>query len=68
MADKCVIRTRWVIEWRWPRLRREFVEYPTIETPQRPADEYAAADPNRIAEWRDGEQSDNLSTRKESKP
>jgi hypothetical protein len=52
-------RTR--IEWRRPRLRREWVKYPRLVTPLRPMSEASAQTP---AIWRAGEQSDNLETRK----
>lgn len=58
------IRWRWRIEWRWPRLAREFIAYPKLDTPPRPEAEHLAADPNKIPAWREDEQSDNLETRK----
>lgn len=54
-----------VIEWRWPRLVRRYTRYPRLSEVARPQAEYDAANPERIAEWRRGEQSDNLETRKQ---
>lgn len=45
------------------RLVRIYTRYPTVQVGARPVEEHRAVNPNHIPDWREGEQSDNLSTR-----